>query len=46
MDQDPDTLPDDATERIIPYLTKYKWVSVLVAESPEENIGSISISHF
>ena len=46
MDQDSDTLPDDAPERIIPHLTKDTWVSVLVADSPEEHNGSLSISYF
>ena len=34
MDQDPDTLPDDAHLRIIPHLTQEKWVVLLAAESP------------
>ena len=46
MDQDSDILPDDATKRIIPCLTKEKWVIVSVAENPEENMNNLSNSYF
>ena len=45
MDQDPYTLPDDATEIIIPHLIKEKGLVVLAAESPEVYRDSLSNSH-
>ena len=35
MDQDPDSIPDDAEQQIIPHFKKEKWVIVLAAESPQ-----------
>ena len=46
MDQDPDTIPEDATARIIPHLTKEKWVILLASQSPEENANELSNAHF
>ena len=45
-DQDPDTLLDDAIERIIPRLIIVKWVAVLAAKSPDANNASLNKSHF
>ena len=46
MDYDPDTLPYDVAEIIIPHLTKKKWAVVLAAESPDTNMDSLSNSYF
>jgi len=46
MDQDPDTIPDDANERVITHLTNEKWVIVLAAESPHADAHHITDSHF
>ena len=43
---DQDTLPDNVTERNIPYLTKEKWLVVLAVEIPEANMESLSNSYF
>ena len=45
MDQDPYSLPDDATERIIPHLNKEKGLVVLAIESPEVYRDALSNSH-
>ena len=45
VDQNPNILPDEAIERIIPNLTKEKRVLVLSAESSEAFNGYLSNSH-
>lgn len=36
MDQDPDTIPDDANERVVTQVTDKNWIIILVAESPHD----------
>jgi len=46
MDQDPDTIPDDANERVITHLTNEKWAIVLAAESPAAGAHHLTDYHF
>ena len=46
MDQDPDTIPDDANERVIAHLTNEKWAIVLAAESPAAGAHHLTDYHF
>ena len=46
MDQDPDTIPDDAEQLIIPHLTNKKWVIFLAAESPQAEQHQLTDAHF
>ena len=46
MNQEPDTLPFDVMERIVPHLTKDKSIVALIAEISESNIDSLNYSHF
>ena len=46
MDQDPDTIPNDESDRIIHYLTNEKWVIVLASQSPEVLTDQLPNNHF
>ena len=46
MDQNPDIIPDDADQQVIPHLTKEKWVIVLVAEYPQAGHHQLTDAHF
>ena len=46
MDQDPDTIPDDTDQQVIPHLTKEKLVIVLAAESPQAEQHELTDAHF
>ena len=46
MDQDPDTIPDDANERVVTHLTNEKWEIVLAAESPVVDAHLYTDDHF
>ena len=46
MDQDPDTIPNDASDRIIHHLTNEKWVVLLASQSPEVLPDQLTNNHF
>ena len=46
MDQDPDTIPNDASDRIIHHLTNEKWVILLTSQSPEVLTDQLTNNHF
>ena len=46
MDQDPDTIPLDAADRIIHHLTNEKWVILLASESPEVQSDQFPNTYF
>ena len=46
MEHNPDTLPDDATDRVVPHLSKEKWVILVAAQSLEINPDELNDAHF
>ena len=46
MDQYPNTILDDANERVINHLTNEKWVTILAAESPVTSAHHLTDYHF
>ena len=46
IQQDPDTIPDDADQHIIPHLTIEKWVIVLAVESPLAEQHQLTDAYF
>ena len=46
MDHDPDTILNNASDMVIPHLTKDIWVVILAAEGSEARRGELTNSHF
>ena len=46
MYQDPDTIPDNTSDMLLPHLTRKIWVVILAAERSEAKRHELTKTHF